>query len=143
MPHQSQLLLLNFNISLIKIRWKKPFILHNFCHPTISSLYSTKKWLSRSNRKDFGKRFSQLISISIPPENVRKPGFLTFFRGYRIEILAWNGLTLLDRGKSEKINVNFYFHISWWCFKRFYEGLKCLHKTFWGTTKNCDNKNLC
>ena len=41
-----------------------------------------------------------------------------------------------------KINLSFYFHTSLWCLKRFYEGLKGLHKTFWGTTKKCENKNL-
>ena len=29
-----------------------------------------------------------------------------------------------------KINLNFYFHISLWCFERFYECLYDLHKTF-------------
>ena len=29
-----------------------------------------------------------------------------------------------------KINLDFYFHISLWCLKMFYEGLKGLHKTF-------------
>ena len=29
-----------------------------------------------------------------------------------------------------------------WCPKRFYEGLKGLHKTSWGATKKCENKNL-
>ena len=38
-----------------------------------------------------------------------------------------------------KIKLNFYFHTSFWCLKRFYEGL---HKTFLGTTKKCENKNL-
>ena len=42
----------------------------------------------------------------------------------------------------EKIELNFYFHTSLWYLKRFYEGLKGLHKTFWGTTKKCENKNL-
>ena len=41
-----------------------------------------------------------------------------------------------------KINLSFYFHTSLWCLKRFYEGLKGLHKTFWGATKKCENKNL-
>ena len=45
-------------------------------------------------------------------------------------------------GRREKIKLNFYFQISLWCFKRFYEGLKGLHKTFWRTTKKCENKNL-
>ena len=40
-----------------------------------------------------------------------------------------------DPGKREKINLNFYFHTFLWCLKRFYEGLKGLHKTFWGSAK--------
>ena len=38
-----------------------------------------------------------------------------------------------------EINLNFYFHTSLWSLKRFYEGL---HKTFRGTTKKCENKDL-
>ena len=33
-------------------------------------------------------------------------------------------------GRREKIKLNFYFHTSLGCLKRFYEGLKGLHKTF-------------
>ena len=40
------------------------------------------------------------------------------------------------------IKLNFYFHTSLWCLKRFYEDLTRLHKTFWGTIKHCENKNL-
>ena len=45
-------------------------------------------------------------------------------------------------GRIEKTKLNFYFHTSLWCLKRFYEGLKGIHKTFCGTTKKCQNKNL-
>ena len=45
-------------------------------------------------------------------------------------------------GEEKKINLNLYFHTSLWCGKRFYEGLKGPHKTFWGTTKKCESKNL-
>ena len=41
--------------------------------------------------------------------------------------------------EKEKINLNFYFLNSLWCIKRFHEGLKGLHKTFWGTTKKYEN----
>ena len=41
-----------------------------------------------------------------------------------------------------KINLNLYFHTSLCCLKRFYEGLKGLHKTFWDTTKKCENKSF-
>ena len=49
-------------------------------------------------------------------------------------------LTLKDQIISEscieiKTKVNFYFHTSSWCLKRFFEGLKGLHKTFWDTTR--------
>ena len=44
--------------------------------------------------------------------------------------------------RRKKINLNLYFHTSLWCVKRFYEGLKGLHKTVWGITKKCENKNL-
>ena len=44
--------------------------------------------------------------------------------------------------RREKVNLNFYFHTSLWWFKGFYEGLKGLHKTFWGTTKKCENTNF-
>ena len=47
-----------------------------------------------------------------------------------------------DPGRREKINLNFYFHTSLWCLKTFYEGLKGLDKTFWDTTKKCENKNV-
>ena len=42
-------------------------------------------------------------------------------------------------GRKEKINLNFRFYTSLWCLERFYEGL---NKTFWGTAKKCENKNL-
>ena len=56
-------------------------------------------------------------------------------------------LTLLAPCLSEscikiKINLNSYFHLSLWCRKRFFEDLKGVHKTFSGTTKKCENKNL-
>ena len=41
-----------------------------------------------------------------------------------------------DPGGKEKIKLNFYFHNFLWCLKKFYEGLKGLHKTFCGTTKS-------
>ena len=40
---------------------------------------------------------------------------------------------MLDQEKNN--NLNFYFRTSLWCLKKFYEGLKGFHKTFWGTTK--------
>ena len=40
------------------------------------------------------------------------------------------------------INLNFYSHTSFWCLRSFYEGIQGLHKTFWGTTKKCENNFL-
>ena len=50
--------------------------------------------------------------------------------------------SLPDPWRTEKINLNFYFHTSLWYLKKFYEGPKGLHKIFWGTTTKCENKNL-
>ena len=40
----------------------------------------------------------------------------------------------------KSLNVN--NRTSLWCLTKFYEGLKGLYKTFWGTTKMYENKNL-
>ena len=37
--------------------------------------------------------------------------------------------------QRENIKLNFYFQISLWWLKRFFEGLKSVHKTFRGTKK--------
>ena len=57
-----------------------------------------------------------------------------------------NLLTLCSPRISEnsiniKINLD-YFLTSLWRLKRFYEGLQSFHKTFWGTSKKCENKYL-
>ena len=51
-------------------------------------------------------------------------------------------LALLATIRTKRKNLNFYFHTSLWYLKRFYEGLKGLHKPFWGTTKKCEKKNF-
>ena len=47
-----------------------------------------------------------------------------------------------DTEWREKIKLNFYFHSSLCCLKRFYEGLKGLMKIFWSTTKKCENISI-
>ena len=56
-------------------------------------------------------------------------------------------LTLKDPIISEscievKIELNFYFHTSLWCLKRFYEGLKAFIKPFEAPQRSMKNKNL-
>ena len=58
--------------------------------------------------------------------------FGEFFQENKIEVNP----SRPNSGRREKINLNFHFHTSLWDLKRFYEGLKCLHKTFWGTAKS-------
>ena len=41
-----------------------------------------------------------------------------------------------------KTNLNFCSHTSLWRRKRIYEGLRGLHRTFQGTTEECENKNF-
>ena len=45
-------------------------------------------------------------------------------------------------GRREKNEAKFLFSHFFLVLKKFYEGLKSLHKTLWGTTKKCKNKNL-
>ena len=44
--------------------------------------------------------------------------------------------------EEKKTKLNFYFHTFLGCHRRFYEDLKSLHKSLWGTTKKCEDKNL-
>ena len=56
--------------------------------------------------------------------------------------LTLTALCISENYFKIEINLNFCFRTSLWSLKRFYEGLQGLHKTFWGTTKMCENKNL-
>ena len=76
-------------------------------------------------------------------------GYWNFLRRIQSEKRFWRKffLTLPVPCISEscieiKIKLNFYFYTSFWCLKRFCERLKGVHKTFRGTTKKCENKNL-
>ena len=42
---------------------------------------------------------------------------------------------------DEEKKINFCFRNSWWCLKMFMKAFKT-YKTFWGTTKEGENKNL-
>ena len=57
-------------------------------------------------------------------------------------ILTLPAPCILKSSIKIKINLNFYSSNFLWCFKRFYEDLKGLHKTFRVTTKKCENKNF-
>ena len=59
-----------------------------------------------------------------------------------IKCLALNVPCISEGCIEIRIKLNFYFHTSLWCLKRFYEGFYDLDKTFWGTAKKCENKNL-
>ena len=45
-------------------------------------------------------------------------------------LLPFANLSRPDPGQREKINLNIYFYTCLLCFKKSYEGLKDLHKTF-------------
>ena len=60
---------------------------------------------------------------------------------YWIKILRINP-SRLDAGRREEINLNFIFTLPCRASKVFYEGLKGLHKAFWGTTNKRENENL-
>ena len=60
----------------------------------------------------------------------------------KLSLLTLPTLFISESCIKIKINLNVYFHTSLWCLKRFYEDLKGLHETFWGTAKKCENKNF-
>ena len=55
------------------------------------------------------------------------------------QLLTSNVLYISESCIEIKIKLNFNFHTSLWCLKRFCEGR---HKTFRDTTKKCENKNV-
>ena len=84
-------------------------------------------------------------------KNFQNTNPLSFFRRYNLFYKTLNlgniPLSLDWKVISEsyfkvKTNLNCYFHTSLRCLKRFYEDLKGLHKTFWGTITKFENKNL-
>ena len=56
-------------------------------------------------------------------------------------MLCWAYILKIDVLLSGKfrMNISTNFHASLWCLKKFFEGFKGLHKTFWGTTEKCEN----
>ena len=60
----------------------------------------------------------------------------------KVIVRKWVNPSCPDSGQREIINLNFYYLNFLWCLRRFYESLKGPHKTFRGTKKKCENKNL-
>ena len=67
---------------------------------------------------------------------------INFFAKFHRNLLTLPVLCISGSCIEIEINLNFYLHTSLWCFKRFYQGLWGLHKTFRGTTKKSENKHL-
>ena len=55
---------------------------------------------------------------------------INYYNIMMIELLHLNP-SRPDPGQREKLNLNFYFHTSLWCLKRFYGGLLRHHKEVW------------
>ena len=79
--------------------------------------------------------------FSVPPRNSSKPSVFWYFQRVLKETSGINPSRPNPR-RREKNKLNFYFRTFLWYLKRFYEGLKGLQKTFWGTTKKWEKKNL-
>ena len=72
------------------------------------------------------KKFSP-AKFPIPPNQWENPAHTLTLLGKPCPVACIFNPSSPDPGRREKINLNFYFHISLWCLKRFYEGL---HKPF-------------
>ena len=78
-----------------------------------------------------GEEYKMILSIIYCSQNENHPQNLYL----HLEPLTLKDLFISESCIEINIELNFYFHTSLWCFKRFYE-------TFWGTTNKCENKNL-
>ena len=84
-------------------------------------------WIIRSLRKNKAKYMSERsMTVFVLRQCHPKLFSLTFPAPY-----------ILEGCSKINVSLNLYFHTSLWFLKRFYEGLSGLHKTFWGTTRNC------
>ena len=122
---------------------RKSCFLKCFLEQNSIRVISNPYWRQQIDRSTKVER--QLLLILIFKNELEKKCFSRGFFLKKEKAPNWSCFIVLTRpnpGRREKINLNFYFHTSLWCLKRFYEGLKDLHKTFWGTTKKCENKNL-
>ena len=103
---------------------------HSYCNlPRLLIFY--RRWEENLSKKQAPRNWYIISIYNVMTKNCWHP---------------YNNLTLNVPCISEncieiKIKLNFYFHTSLRCLKRFHEGLKGLHKTFWDTTKKCENKN--
>ena len=74
----------------------------------------------------FLREFILLVMVTYFYSNVRRCFQYLEIKGK----LTWKREMLnpcrSDPGRRDKINLNFYFHTSFWCLKSFYEGLKVL-----------------
>ena len=67
-------------------------------------------------------------------------GNMPFFLHDQKVLLTLNVPCISKSCVEIKIKLNFYFHTSLWCLKRFYEGLKGIHKTFEATQRSVEIK---
>ena len=87
------------------------------------------------------------ISVRKGPSKIIKVGVIDVC-GVSKCVSASDGVSLLETStltitvpipeEQKKVNLSFYLHTSLWYLKRFYEGLKDLHKTFSGGAKKCE-----
>ena len=137
--------------------WKKSFQHTEEITCECESRTSCNNRLKRNIKKKMSRSLKKLISPTMLPSSFLlgpflKNVFLSFkFLVWSVQICVSTYLMYRkdlispsrpNPGRREKSKVNFYFHTSLWCLKRFYECLKGLHKIFWCTTKKYKNKNL-
>ena len=82
---------------------------------------------------DLRNTFFQILQKSVISDLCTTLFYRKFFQKSKEESLNPSRLV---PGRREKINLNFYFHISLCCFERFYGGLigytkSCFHTTLW------------
>ena len=107
-----------------KLRWAGP-AQQNICLCLIRYLVSAK-W-SNPSHPNPGRRKKTLTIWPLFVDEFQLPQ-------------SYSATTRRQFTFYHQVSRSFSFHTYFWCFKRFYEGLKCIHKTFCGTTMR-ENKS--
>ena len=109
-------------------------------HSTHAGTWAWEQCKARWHGHIINENFHFLCSVNLVTQTVVRS--LLNQKLWVLSLSSATNLSRSDSGQTEKINLNFYFHTSLRCLESFYESLKGLHKTSWGTTKKCENKNL-
>ena len=118
-------------------RWTLTHAIFRELNNTMSNLFDDS-WITQNPKESIvlAPEYSMDLSCIIFILNKSHPRHLKTFKLTFLDLIKLLKVVLLvkpscpDPRQREEINLNFYFHTFLWCHKRFFVGIKDLHKTF-------------